>query len=181
MKHTINEEIKKITVDEEYLDLVDQNDCVLQTVPRSYVYQNNLCSQMRSVWLFIKNKEGQFWIPRRSMSVQRLPGHLDGSVVGHVQAGESYEHAMIRETEEEIGVELQQGMFKFLGKLTPHEHEAFCFSAVYEMEIEEAPKNWNREEIGDWYWMTAKQIIERCNQDEKFKDTLPKIINHFYL
>jgi len=181
MKHHINEEIKKNTIHEEYLDLVDQNDCVLQAVPRSYVYQNNLCSQMRSVWLFIKNKEGQFWIPRRSMKVKTLPGHLDGSVVGHVQAGETYEQAMIRETQEEIGIQLQEGTFKFLGKLTPHEHGTFCFSAVYEMEIQEAPKNWNREEIGDWYWMTAQQIIERCDQDEKFKDTLPKIINYFYV
>lgn len=181
MKHHINEEIKNMVHQEEYVDLVDHNDCVVQTCARSYVYQNNLCSQMRSVWLFIKNKEGQFWIPRRSMKVARLPGHLDGSVVGHVQAGETYEQAMIREAQEEIGIELQEGTFKYLGKLTPHEHQAFCFSAVYEMEIDNAPKNWNREEIGDWYWMTAQQIIDRCDEQEKFKDTLPKIIYHFYL
>lgn len=179
--HTISEELKGVAHQEEYLDLVDQNDCVVQTVARSYVYQNNLCSQMRSVWLFIKNKDGQFWIPRRSMKVSRLPGHLDGSVVGHVQAGETYEQAMIREAQEEIGIDLQPNSFKFLGKMTPHEHGAFCFSAIYEMEIEEAPKNWSREEIGDWYWMTAQQIIQRCDQDEKFKDTLPKIITYFYL
>ncbi|MBI2344870.1 NUDIX hydrolase [Candidatus Dependentiae bacterium] len=182
MKHlNINDEIKNIGHQEECLDLVDNNDCVVQTLERSYIYQNNLCSQMRSVWLFIKNKDGQFWIPRRSMKVQRLPGHLDGSVVGHVQAGETYDQAMIRETNEEIGIDLHQTTFTYLGKLTPHEHGAFCFSAIYEMELEEAPKNWNREEIGDWYWMTAKQIIQRCNRDEKFKDTLPKIIAHFYL
>ena len=165
---------------EEFLDLVDQNDCVIQTVPRSYVYQNNLCSQMRAVWLFLKNKEGQFWIPRRSMQVKTLPGHLDGSVVGHVQAGETYQEAMIREAQEEIRFDLSQQSFKYLGKLTPQKDGIFCFSAVYELEIDAAPKNWNKDEIGDWYWMTAEQIIERCNDDEKFKDSLPLIKHHFY-
>ncbi len=177
----ITEEIKNSMHQDEYLDLVDENDCVIQTVARSYVYQNDLCKQMRSAWLFLKNKEGQFWIPRRSMTVKRLPGHLDGSVVGHVQAGESYEEAIIRETQEEAGISIDPKAIKYLGKLTPHEHGAFCFSAIYEMEIEDAPQNWSRDEIGDWYWMTAEQIIQRCANDEKFKDTLPKIITHFYL
>ncbi len=183
MKHLthVNEKIQNTIQQEEYLDLVDKDDCVIQTVPRSYVYQNDLCGQMRSIWLFLKNKEGQFWIPRRSMKVAILPGHLDGSVVGHVQAGETYEQAMIREAQEEIGLDLGKLSFKFLGKLTPHEHGAFCFSAIYEMEIENAPQNWSKEDIGDWYWMTAQQIIDRCSQDEKFKESLPKIINYFYL
>jgi isopentenyldiphosphate isomerase len=170
-----------IHTQEEFLDLVDENDCVVQTVPRSYVYQNNLCSQMRSVWLLMKNKQGQFWIPRRSMTVNRLPGHLDGSVVGHVQAGETYQQALIREAQEEIRIDISKDSFKYLGKLTPHEHGAFCFAAIYELEIDSAPKNWNKDEIGDWYWMTADQILERCTDDEKFKDSLPMIINHFYL
>src|SRR5690606_33298571 len=107
--------------------------------------------------------------------------HLDGSVVGHVQAGESYQQAMIREAQEEIGVDISNQQFKYLGTLNPQQHGVFCFIAVYELEIEVAPNNWNKDEIGDWYWMTAQQIIDRCNHEEKFKKSLPVIISYFYL
>lgn len=170
---------QKLQLDE-LLDLVDQNDCVVQTMPRSEVYQKNLCSQMRSVWLMIKNQQGQLWIPRRSWTVDRLPGHLDGSVSGHVQAGETYEQALIRETLEEAGVDLQQATYRYLGKLTPHEHSSFCFAAIYEFEVAAAPENWSRSDIGEWYWMTPRELLERCNQGEKFKDTLPLVIRNFY-
>lgn len=171
---------QKIVHFDELLDLVDHNDCVVQTMPRSEVYQKNLCSQMRSVWLMIKNKDGQLWIPRRSWTVDRLPGHLDGSVSGHVQAGESYEQALIRETLEEAGIDLNLGTYRYLGKLTPHEHNAFCFAAIYECEVATAPLNWSRADIGEWYWMTPQELLKRCREGEMFKDTLPLVIRHFY-
>lgn len=166
---------------EEILDIVDQNDCVITSMPRSEIYQKNLCSQMRSVWLMIKNEQGQFWIPRRSMLVDRLPGHLDGSVSGHVQAGESYEQALFRETLEEVGLHLIDGGYKLVGKLTPHEDNTFCFAMIYELTVKEAPINWSRQDIGEWYWLTPQELLEKCNQGDKFKDTLPIIFNKFYL
>ena len=91
---------------DEILDIVDVHDQVIQSMPRALVYQKNLCSQMRSIWLIIKNEQGQLWIPRRSWTLKQLPGYLDGSVVGHVRAGETYEQALIRESLEEIGYDL---------------------------------------------------------------------------
>lgn len=175
-KHVVHD----AQVFDEMLDLVDANDCVIQTLPRSQVYQQNLCAQMRSVWLIVRNQQGQLWIPRRSMNVDRLPGHLDGSVVGHVRAGESYEEALIRESQEEVGIDLVSGSYRYLGKLTPHEHKAFCFSAVYELELNHAPENWNRDDIGQWYWMTPKELLNQCNDFEKFKDTLPIVVQNFF-
>lgn len=166
---------------DELLDLVDENDCVVQTLPRSQVYAQNLCAQMRSVWLMIKNNQGQLWIPRRSWNAKRLPGHLDGSAVGHVQAGESYQQALIRETQEEVGIILQPDSYTYLGKLTPQQHKVFSFSAVYELVVEQAPQNWNRNDIAQWYWMTPEEFLQRCDQGEKYKDSLPILIKNFYM
>ncbi|MBP9765144.1 NUDIX domain-containing protein [Candidatus Babeliales bacterium] len=179
MKHLENL-INASDCHDEILDLVDEQDCVVQTMPRLQVYNQNLCSQMRSVWLIIKNQHGQMWIPRRSWNVDRLPGHLDGSVSGHVLAGETYEQALVRETMEEVGLQLQPGSYSFLGKLTPQAHNTFCFASVYEMLVDAAPENWNRHDIADWYWLTPQELMIRCQQGDKFKDTLPVIMHYFY-
>lgn len=165
---------------DEILDIVDQNDQVIRSMPRAQVYKNNLCAQMRAVWLIIRNEQGQLWIPRRSWKLQQLPGHLDGSVVGHVRSGESYEQALLREAIEEIGQDISHISYRYLGKLTPQEHNTFCFSAVFECIMSQAPENWNRDEICEWQWMTPQELLQRCQGDEKFKDTLPIIIQHFY-
>ncbi len=165
---------------DEMLDIVDVNDCVIESLPRSLVYQKNLCAQMRSVWLVIKNDEGKIWIPRRNWNLSQLPGYLDGSVVGHVRAGETYEQALIRESEEEIGHDLTGVSYKLLGKLTPQQHQSFCFASVYECVMSEEPKNWNRDDICEWSWMSPQEILTRFDQGEKIKDTLLIVIKQFY-
>ena len=166
---------------EEMLDIVDLNDQVIQSLPRAVVYEKKLCSQMRSIWLIIKNEQGQFWIPRRSWNLPQLPGYLDGSVVGHVQAGETYEQALIRESSEEIGHDLTGISYKFLGKLTPHQHQSFCFASVYECVMQQEPLHWNRDDICEWFWMSPEEILMRYEQGEKIKDTLPIILKQFYI
>lgn len=165
---------------EEILDIVDSNDQVIQSMPKDLVYKKNLCSQMRSIWLIIKNEQGQLWIPRRSWNLSQLPGHLDGSVSGHVQAGESYEQALFRESFEEVGIDLKDVTYRLLGKLTPQEHKAFCFATVYECTLKQEPLNWNRDEICEWSWMSPEELLKRCSAGEKVKDTLPIIVKHFY-
>lgn len=165
----------------EMLDIVDCNDQVVATLPRSVVYQKNLCNQMRSVWLFIKNRHGQLWIPRRSWDLSHLPGHLDGSVSGHVQSGESYQEALFRETMEEVGIDLSNVNYRLLGKLTPHEHAVFGFAQVYECELNQEPEHWNRAEMSEWQWLRPQEILAKKQQGEQMKTNLPIIVEQFYV
>lgn len=167
-------------VEEEILDIVDEQDQVITSLPRSKVYAQKLFSQMRSVWLLLRNEKGQFWIPRRSYDRKVCPGHLEGSVVGHVQAGETYEQALIRETREEVGFDITHKPYKYLGKLTPSEHHAFCFAAVYECDVKIAPRNWNQQEFCEWSWVDPAELRRRIDAGENVKDTLPIILTEFY-
>lgn len=167
-------------LDQEILDIVDVSDQVITTMPRSLVYQQHLYAQIRSVWLIIKNQEGKLWIPRRSWDLQQLPGYLDCSVSGHVQAGESYEQALAREALEEIGCDIAELDYRLIGKLTPHEHQAFSFSMVYECSMTQHPENFNRAEICEWQWLSVQELHQLYLQGEKIKSNLPVILKHFY-
>lgn len=169
-----------VEAQEEILDIVDKNDHVIESLPRSVVYARQLFTQMRSIWLLIKNEKGQFWIPRRAYDRKILPGYLDGSVVGHVQAGENYKEALIRETYEEVGFDITTKSYRYLGKLSPHVHHTFCFAAVYECTVKVAPRNWNQYEFCEWSWVTLEQLRDRISAGELVKDTLSVILQEFY-
>ena len=53
--------------DDEILDIVDENDCVVGQNKRSEIYRQRLCN-FRVVNAFVINSLGQLWIPRVSSS-----------------------------------------------------------------------------------------------------------------
>ena len=92
---------------DELLDLVDFNDQIIGTKLRSEVYAQNL-NNFRVVNLFLSNDQNQLWIPRRTASKKLFPLSLDTSMGGHVSSGESYEEALKRELQEELGIEAKE-------------------------------------------------------------------------
>lgn len=58
----------------------------------------------RIVRLFVFNSKGDFLLQKRSMNHANMPGKWDNSAAGHVDVGEDYQIAIVREAEEEIGV-----------------------------------------------------------------------------
>ena len=167
-------------VQDELLDIVDEQDQVIGSMLRSDVYRQKLYTQMRSIWLMIKNSQGQLLILRRSYDRPHLPGYLDGAVAGHVQAGETYEQALFREASEELNIDMDKIPYRVLGKLTPLQDKVFCFAQVYEAELEDIPENWNREEFCECFWAAPQEILEKIKDGDKHKDSLPIVLRAFY-
>lgn len=87
----------------EIFDVVDENDTVIDSMPRDVVHVNKLRHRAVHIWLF--NREGELFLQKRSPWKQQNPGLWCSSTAGHVDAGESYEQAAHRELMEEIGVD----------------------------------------------------------------------------
>ena len=79
-----------ISISDEFLDLVDENDNVIGQKRWSEVYAEHF-SNFRVVNAFVINSKGEIWIPRRSAHKRIFPLCLDMSMGGHVESGESYE------------------------------------------------------------------------------------------
>lgn len=86
----------------EIFDVVDENDQVTGTSTRGEVHANGLLH--RAVHVFVFNKRGDLLLQQRSLLKDAHPGVWDSSVSGHLDSGEDYEPAAVRELQEEMGI-----------------------------------------------------------------------------
>lgn len=86
---------------EELIDIVDDEDRVVGRASRREVHANGW--KHRAVHLFLVDQRKRILLQRRSDAKADWPGCWDSSASGHVGAGQSYDEAMFREAEEEIG------------------------------------------------------------------------------
>ena len=165
---------------DELLDLVDEQDQVVGTIYRSQAHAENKLASLRAVWLLIKNKDGKFWIPKRSATKESSPNALDGSTVGQVACGESYEQAMIREVAEELNLDISHLPYRSIGKLTP-QTGALSFIEIFELQVpSDFIIDYNKDDFSEFFWLSSQEIIEKFERGEKMRKTLVSIMRTFY-
>lgn len=163
---------------DEWLDLVDEEDNVIGKKLRSAVYAEGL-SNFRVVNAFIVNAQGELWIPRRGPHKKIFPNALDMSMGGHVESGESYDESFRRETAEELNIDIDRVTWKFLDKLTPHGDGVSAFMKVYAIEQDDAPA-YNPDDFTGAEWLSPAALRARIAAGEATKGDLPKILERFY-
>ncbi len=127
----------------ELFDVVNSKDQVIDCKTRAEVHRNNLLH--RSVHAIVFNDKGEIFLQHRAPHRDNNPDLWDSSVAGHLQTGESYDEAMVREIEEEIGVILESvpdRLFKLQASaITDYE---FCWiyrlvhNGPFEIDVHEA-------------------------------------------
>ncbi len=87
---------------DEIFDVCDAEDRVIGQARRTDVHARNLLHRAVHVWVFRTN--GQLVAQRRSASKDQYPLTLTSSASGHLDSGEGYLAAAIRELGEELGL-----------------------------------------------------------------------------
>ncbi|MBN1646624.1 MAG: NUDIX domain-containing protein [Spirochaetales bacterium] len=88
----------------EVFDLVDRNNLVIGTASRKECHCNKALLH-RAVHIIIVNSAGQVFLQKRAENKDVQPGKWDSSVGGHVDSGEDYFAAGVREAGEELGID----------------------------------------------------------------------------
>lgn len=86
------------------LDVVDENDVITDAKPRKDVHQLGLLHREIHVWMFDEGKN--IFFQKRGLH-RTSPGLFDATVGGHVNIGEDYIDAAVRETMEETGITIK--------------------------------------------------------------------------
>lgn len=115
----------------ELFDVVDENDHVTGQATRDEVHARGLLH--RAVHVFIFNKRGDVLMQQRSMQKDVHPGAWGSSVSGHLDAGEEYAAAAVRELDEEMGIRVETPPEEIL-RIAPCDATGWEHVRLYRME-----------------------------------------------
>jgi len=88
---------------EEELEIVDEAGHVIGRALRSECHGNPALIH-RTAHILVFNTKGELFLQKRSEKKDIQPGKWDTSVGGHLDVGETYEEAALREMAEELGI-----------------------------------------------------------------------------
>lgn len=108
---------------DEMLLIYDENLNELGTELRSKIHSEGLLHQVVHCWI-ISDLDDERWIyfQQRSYEKKDFPGLYDISAAGHLNIGEDPYTAVKRETQEEIGIIMEEGNLKYIGTIKEKMH-----------------------------------------------------------
>lgn len=145
---------------EEWFDLVNTDGKVIGRAPRSVVHGNpQLLHPV--VHVHIVNSRGELFLQKRSEQKDLYPGRWDTAVGGHVSSGESVEHALHREAEEELGISMGdfRPLFRYIMR---NSHESELVHAF--LLRDEGPFYINHAEISEGRFWSPAEIEENLGR-----------------
>ncbi|MGE5652715.1 MAG: NUDIX domain-containing protein [Bacillota bacterium] len=117
---------------DEMLAIYDDELNQIGVAPRAEAHARGLLHQVVHCWLIAKSHtEDWLYLQQRSLRLSSFPGWYDIAAAGHIDLNESPEHAVIRETREELGVVIEPSKLEHVGVF----REAFEFDSYRDYEI----------------------------------------------
>ncbi len=99
---------------DEYIDILNEDGKPTGEIKlKSEAHSKGLFHPTVHVWFFTSN--GYLLFQQRAFSKETFPGLWDASVAGHISAGEKIINSAIRETKEEIGLDISVNDLKKIG------------------------------------------------------------------
>lgn len=145
------------------------------TQMKSFAHANGLFHATVHIWFYTKEK--QILLQKRALNKDTFPGLWDVSVAGHIGAGEEIIDSALRETQEEIGLEIQKEDLQKIGVFkSVQDHSAslldreFHHSFIAELTVPFASLTKQKSEVNDLKLMPIDTFLTalKTKQDAPF-------------
>jgi len=157
---------------EDLFDIVNERDEVVGRAPRSEVHARGLLH--RAVHVLVFNARGETFLQKRSQTKDREPGRWGAACSGHVDSGEDYDTAAVRELGEELGWKPAEPLQRIL-RLDACRETDQEFVWVYRCPGE-GPFTLNTDEVETGGWFELVQIDPwMAGQPEQFTTSFRKL------
>ncbi|PCI90545.1 hypothetical protein COB18_00475 [Candidatus Kaiserbacteria bacterium] len=162
------------------ITFTDENDNVLGSGTKEDVWKKGIWHRVVRVYLI--NSKGEVLITRRAASLVSCPGKWNDSASGHVDEGETYQQAALRELNEEVGI---SGIYlRKISKIKCSETDesekiknrfTTIFTGQYDGEV-----NFNPSEVEQIRWVHLRELKDLVKEQsgdftEGFKNGLALI------
>ncbi len=137
---------------EEILIVVDENDNIVDYLPRAIVHDKKLLHRTISIVTF--NSQGKIVLQRRSKNKDTYPGMLGNAVGGHVLKGEEYLDAAKNEAKEELNIEVNP---EFVTKKIIEDTTHPTMTCIYKI-VFNGPYEYNKEEIEEILVLSKEEL-----------------------
>ena len=171
-----------MTIHSELFDIVDTKDNVIGTRSRGEVHAQGLTH--RAVHIHVINNNREVLLQKRSELKDFYPGKWTSSCSGHVDSGEEYLDAAIRELKEELSIVVTNPQtLRPLFKVPASGATDNEFIWVYLLE-RDGPTAPNKKEIAEVGWLSLREIdswLKRIPMDftESFRLIWKQSRRHF--
>lgn len=159
------------SMDDEILDIVNGHDAVIGTMNRKDYKQFLQRGKgfIRASELFIINDQGKIWVPIRTADKKIAPNGYDYGAAGHVESGEDYLETMLRETKEEINLDISPDEIEFVAKLKSVLIK--YIRSVYLLRTNETPRL-NPDDFISAEWLSPSELIASIDNGHPTKSNL---------
>lgn len=121
--------------------------------------------------VFVINSQNQVLLQKRSANKRMWPNMWDVTAGGHVLAGEFGFEAILRETKEELGIELEKNDITFIGStlstnikgdiINKHFNEYY----IANKDLDETKLKLQAEEVSEVKWIDKDEIISKIKDN----------------
>ena len=143
---------------DEWFDVVNERDEVVGRKTRREVHATGLWH--RAVHVLVFDRQGRVFLQKRSMLKDLSPGLWDSSCSGHLDSGEDYDAAAVRELNEEIGICVSAPPERWF-RLEACEQTGWEFVWVYRLRHDGRPLTLEPAEIQYGEWLAPAEVSAR--------------------
>lgn len=148
---------------DEVFDLVNAQDEVIGREFRREIHRRGL--RHRAIHIFWLRPDGQLCLQRRSFAKDNCPGLLSSSCAGHVDAGEDYRTAAVRELYEELGIRVAPPALQEIDYVPAHVELGQEFVRVYILQGA-FPTTLAEFEVDALLWRTPSEVAAWAEADQ---------------
>ncbi len=162
----------------ELFPLIDPEGNVVGQATRQYCHGGSMALHP-VVHLHVLDSKGRLYLQKRSMHKDIAPGRWDTSVGGHVDYGETLEQAVVREANEELGLELDPSdchmLFQYIWQSSVERELVTAYAICYDGQLQP-----DHDEVDDVHYFTIPELESLRGQNfytEQFEQQeLPRLI-----